>query len=53
MKKLIIIIVAIACTGMISAQNNTYNVTNKAVFTKSGSGTITSFKVYMPIPQTS
>ncbi len=52
MKKLMLIIVAVACTSITSAQNNTYNVTNKAVFTKTGSGTITNFKVYMPIPQT-
>lgn len=52
MKKILLLISAMVCACTVMAQNKTYNFTNKTVFTKSGSGTVTKLQVYMPVPQT-
>lgn len=52
MKKSILLLLTIFVTMVLAAQNKPINFTNKAVFTKSGSGTITKFIALLPIPQT-
>ena len=53
MRKLLLLISAIVCTGIVMAQDSkTYNITNKTVLKQSGSGTMTKLQVVMPIPQT-
>lgn len=52
MPKILLLISAIICASTAMAQDKSFNFTNKTVFTKSGSGTITKLLVYMPVPQT-
>lgn len=51
MKKSLLLFLAIISAMALTAQDKAINFTNKAVFTKSGSGTITKFIALLPIPQ--
>lgn len=52
MKKCILLSMTILMAITTTAQDKTISFTNKAVFTQSGSGSITQFIALLPIPQT-
>ena len=53
MKRILLLSLTIVLAMAAVAQGKSISFTNKVVFTKTGSGTITKFMAFLPIPQTS